>query len=78
MQFGNNIKLLRKRKRISQEDLSSELGIKRTSLSGYELGNSEPNFETLLRFSAFFKISIDKSKLLQALRKLLTFYSTFF
>lgn len=60
MQFGNNIKLLRKRKRISQEDLSSELGIKRTSLSGYELGNSEPNFETLLRFSAFFKISIDK------------------
>lgn len=60
MQFGNNIKLLRKRKRISQEDLSSELGIKRTSLSGYELGNSEPNFETLLRFSTFFKISIDK------------------
>lgn len=60
MQFGNNIQLLRKRKRISQEDLSKEIGIKRTSLSGYELGNSEPNFETLLKFSIFFKVSIDK------------------
>lgn len=60
MYFGSNIQLLRKRRRISQEDLSKELGIKRSSLSGYELGNSEPNFETLLNFSAFFKISLDK------------------
>lgn len=60
MNFANNLQLLRKRKRISQADLAEEIGIKRSSLSGYELGNSEPNFETLLRFSAFFKISIDK------------------
>lgn len=60
MHFGSNIQLLRKRRRISQEDLAKELDIKRSSLSGYELGNSEPNFETLLRFSAFFKLSVDK------------------
>ncbi|MEQ8625422.1 MAG: helix-turn-helix domain-containing protein [Vicingaceae bacterium] len=60
MNFANNLQLLRKRKKISQADLAEEIGIKRSSLSGYELGNSEPNFETLLRFSAFFKISIDK------------------
>ncbi len=60
MDFGKNIQLLRKRRRISQEDLSQELGIKRSSLSGYELGNSEPNFDTLLKFSEFFKLSIDK------------------
>lgn len=60
MYFSENIKLLRKRKRISQEDLSQEIGIKRSSLSGYELGNTEPNFDTLLRFSAYFKVSIDK------------------
>ena len=58
--FGNNIQLLRKRKRISQAELAEELNIKRSSLSGYELGNSEPNFETLLAFSTFFRISIDK------------------
>ena len=60
MNFANNLQLLRKRKKISQADLAEEIGIKRSSLSGYELGNSEPNFETLLRFSTFFKISIDK------------------
>lgn len=60
LHFGNNIQLLRKRRRISQEDLAIELSIKRSSLSGYELGNSEPNFDTLLRFSMFFKVSIDK------------------
>lgn len=60
MHFGRNIQLLRKRRKISQEDLAKELEIKRSSLSGYELGNTEPNFETLLKFSDFFKISIDK------------------
>ena len=60
MHFGRNIQLLRKRKKISQEDIAKELEIKRSSLSGYELGNTEPNFETLLKFSDFFKVSIDK------------------
>lgn len=60
MYFGSNISFLRKRKQYSQADLASELEVKRSSLSGYELGNSEPNFENLLKFSAFFKISIDK------------------
>lgn len=60
MYFGKNIKLLRKRKKLSQEDLSRELNIKRSSLSGYEIESSEPNFKTLLDFSTYFKISIDK------------------
>lgn len=60
MHFGSNIQFLRKRKQISQADLANELGIKRSSLSGYELGNSEPNFDGLLNFSSFFKISVDK------------------
>jgi transcriptional regulator with XRE-family HTH domain len=60
MYFGSNLSFLRKRKQLSQADLANEIEIKRSSLSGYELGNSEPNFETLLRFSDFFKMSIDK------------------
>ena len=60
MQFGQNIKLLRKRRRLSQEELATELNIKRSSLSGYEIGSSEPNFETLLKFSEYFNVSIDK------------------
>lgn len=34
--------------------------IKRSSLSGYENGAAEPNFDTLVRFSEYFNITIDK------------------
>ncbi len=60
MYFSNNLKLLRKRRNRSQADLSDVLEVKRTSLSGYELGTSFPSYETLIRISDFFKISIDK------------------
>ena len=60
MHFSKNLKLLRKRRGRSQEDLASLLHIKRTSLSGYELGTSFPNYETLILISDFFMISIDK------------------
>lgn len=58
--FGPNIKLLRTRRKKSQDEVASAIGIKRTSLSGYELGSSEPNFETLIRFSNYFKVSVNK------------------
>ena len=60
MYFSKNLKLLRKRRGRSQADLSSLLQMKRTSLSGYELGTSFPNYETLILISDFFSISIDK------------------
>lgn len=60
MFFAKNIQLLRKRKKRSQEEIATALGLKRTTLSAYEQGVAEPNLETLIRFSKFFKISIDK------------------
>jgi len=60
MYFSINLKLLRTRRKRSQADLSEVLGVKRSSLSGYELGTAFPNYDTLIRISDFFKISIDK------------------
>lgn len=60
MYFSENLKLLRSRRGRSQADLSNLLNIKRTSLSGYELGTSYPTFDTLIGISSFFNISIDK------------------
>ena len=60
MFFSKNIQLLRRRRGRSQADLSSLLHMPRTSLSGYELGTSFPNYETLILISDFFAISIDK------------------
>lgn len=58
--FGDNIKLLRKRKKRSQEEVATALEITRSSLSGYENGVAEPNYATLLKLSEYFNISTDK------------------
>jgi transcriptional regulator with XRE-family HTH domain len=59
MKIGENIKLLRKRKKFSQEEVASELGLTRSSYSGYENGVAEPSIETLVLMSDFFKIPLD-------------------
>jgi len=57
--IGKNFKALRKFKKYSQEELSSKLGLTRSSYSGYENGVAEPNLQTLLKISKFYNISID-------------------
>lgn len=57
--FHSNIRLLRSRKKISQEDLAGVLNLKRSTLSSYECGTVEPNLEKIVNYSNFFKISID-------------------
>lgn len=59
MNFGKNIKLLRKRKRLTQEDVANFLKIKRSTLSGYENGIAQPNIHSLIMFSDFYNVSID-------------------
>ncbi|HIP37278.1 MAG TPA: helix-turn-helix domain-containing protein [Crocinitomix sp.] len=58
--IGNNLKALRKSKKISQEELANILGLTRSSYSGYENGVAEPNLQNLIKFSDFYKIPIDK------------------
>ncbi len=58
--IGDNLKLLRKRKGISQEEIANELGLTRSSYSGYENGVAEPNLDNLIKFSDYFGISLDK------------------
>lgn len=60
MYFATNLKLLRTRKGISQEEMSGLLEVTRSSLSGYENGSAEPNYSTLVRISNFLGVSIDK------------------
>jgi transcriptional regulator with XRE-family HTH domain len=57
--LGENLKLLRKRKELSQEDIAKMLDISRSSYSGYENEASQPPIEILLKLSATFKISLD-------------------
>ena len=57
--FGECLKKLRKESGLILDQISSHLGIARTTLFGYESGRREPNMETILRIADLFNVSID-------------------
>jgi transcriptional regulator with XRE-family HTH domain len=59
MYFTSNIKILRKRKGRTQDEVAYSLNLKRSTLSGYENGVAQPGIEILISFSGYFNISID-------------------
>jgi transcriptional regulator with XRE-family HTH domain len=59
MYFTSNIKILRKRKGRTQDEVAFTLNLKRSTLSGYENGVAQPGIEILIAFSRYFNMSID-------------------
>ncbi len=59
MNIGNNLKIVRKRKKMSQEEVAAALGFTRSSYSGYENGVAQPSIENLISLSNFYTIPID-------------------
>jgi phage repressor protein C with HTH and peptisase S24 domain len=57
--FASNIKLLRKRRGRTQDDVAFLLDMKRPTLSGYENGVAQPGLEALVAFSKYYNVSID-------------------
>lgn len=57
--FADRLSVLRKIKKLSQEDVAQALGIARQSLSLYENGERVPNIETLAEMARFFNVSAD-------------------
>lgn len=57
--IGINLKLLRKRTGKSQEELSSELKLTRSTYSGYENGVAEPSIHTLIQIADYYKIDLN-------------------
>lgn len=58
--FVENIKLLRQRKKKTQEIVALGLGMDRGRLAAFECGQlKKPSVEDLMKFSDYFKVSID-------------------
>jgi len=57
--FSDNIRHLRVRRDVSQEIAAEGLSISRDSLAKYEQGKSQPPYETLIKLSHYYHISID-------------------
>ena len=59
MYFHSNIKMLRKRRRKTQDEVAERLQMKRSTLSGYENQVAQPGVDILTAFSSYYQIAID-------------------
>ena len=56
----NRIKEFRQEARLKQKDLADMLSVKQGTVSGWEVGRREPDFESLKRMADIFNCSIDE------------------
>jgi len=59
MNFGIKLQILRKDKRLSQEDLAEQLGVSRQAVSKWERGEGYPEMDTVIMISNLFGVTLD-------------------
>lgn len=57
--FSSTLKLLRNKRNITLELLGTELGVSKQSVNRWELGQREPNIDTLIALANYFDVSLD-------------------
>jgi len=65
--FGKTLRRLRIAKKLTQEELGLEAGLRRTFISSLELGQKQPSLETVQKLAAVLELSL--SKLFQQVEK---------
>ncbi|MCR4581276.1 MAG: helix-turn-helix domain-containing protein [Bacilli bacterium] len=59
MKFGDNLKSIRKSKKVSQEDLADKLGVSRQSVSKWETGENYPSMQNIVCLCDIFHCKIN-------------------
>lgn len=59
MEFGDQMRQLRKREGLTQEQLAQRLMLTRQAVSNWERGTNLPDIETLIRIATTFHVSLD-------------------
>lgn len=57
--ISENLKYLRKQMGLTQEQMSVQVGIKRSLLGAYEEGRADPRISNLLKFAELFNLPVD-------------------
>ncbi len=57
--FSSRLKTLRTKKHLSQKTLGKMLGLSDKTISAYENGRNTPDFQTLVKISKIFAVSVD-------------------
>ncbi len=60
MNFASNLHYLRKRDKVTQEDLADKLGVSRQSVSKWETGEAYPETDKLILLCDIFHVSLDE------------------
>lgn len=59
MNLANRLKMLRKSRMLTQQELADALNISRAAYAYYETGANGPKLYLLLRLADFYEVSID-------------------
>lgn len=59
MKFGDNLKQIRKSKKISQEELADKLGVSRQSVSKWETGENYPTMQNIVCLCDIFRCKMN-------------------
>ena len=59
MNFGENLRTLRRKKNISQEELAGKLNVSRQAVSRWEQGNGYPEMEKMIALSRILDVTLD-------------------
>lgn len=69
MNFAEHLMALRRQRGWSQEELGSQIGVTRQTVSKWEMGQSTPELEKLVELSRLFGMSIDRLVGLEAVEE---------
>jgi transcriptional regulator with XRE-family HTH domain len=56
--FAENIKFLRKQRKLSQDEIATITGITRATWHNYENANTQPEIDTILKIAKEFKVNV--------------------
>ena len=58
-EIGSKLKHLRKSKKMTQQEISEKVDIKRSTISNYEIGRRTPHLKDLQKIAAVFGVGLD-------------------
>lgn len=58
--LANNLKELRERAKLNQQNIADVIGVKRSSYAYYETGKSSPKIDALIKIANLYNISVDE------------------
>ncbi len=57
--FPQRLKALRQEKNMLQQDLAAHLKVSKSTISGWEVGRNQPDYDILIELSILFGVSVD-------------------